>query len=150
MQLDDQMEELLQLQQRRIELEQENQQLKAQLFRLGRDLVFNIHKEEVKNLHSDYGFGKEQIKYTLTHSSTRVLERQAEIKFLDQPKRLLLQVQSSCQEKENHKEFYLFSYSILLNDELEENPKIIATDSKIEIIFDKNQKNNQQLIQLNQ
>ncbi|CAK75371.1 unnamed protein product (macronuclear) [Paramecium tetraurelia] len=150
MQIEDGNKELLQLQQRRIELEYENQQLKTQLFRLGRDLVFNIHKEEAKVENSDGGCWKDQIKYTLTHSSTQVLERQAEIKFLDQPKRLTLQVQSSCQEKENHKEFYLFSYSILQNDELEDNPKIMATDSKIEIIFDKNQKNNSQLIQLKQ
>ncbi|CAD8044931.1 unnamed protein product [Paramecium primaurelia] len=148
--IDDQNKELLELQQRRRELEYENQKLRAELYQLRRNLVFNFHQEEVKESEQEDECEKEQIKYILTHSSDHIQKREAEITFLDNPKRLILKGQSDCADKDNTKEFYAFSYSILLNEELEENPKIIATDSKIEIIFDKNQKNKKQLIQQNQ
>ncbi|CAD8042936.1 unnamed protein product [Paramecium primaurelia] len=133
---------LLQLQQKGRQLEQENFQLRKELSNLRTILQFNLNRLEVKTKDPDNNEEKEQIKYVLTHSN-HIQKRKAEVKFQEQSKTAILQGSGeySDQQNINIKQFQVFSYKILMNDELQQNPNIIATESKIEIIFDKKQQN---------
>ncbi|CAD8128793.1 unnamed protein product [Paramecium sonneborni] len=130
---DDKDQKLLELQKIGRNLELQNYQLRQELKQLRSDLKFNFHKVDMNE--------KKQVKYVLTHSQIHIEKREAEINFLENPKRLILQGIGYCYVKQNTSECYTFSYTILLTDELKQDPKIIATDTKIEIIFDKNQDN---------
>ncbi|CAD8135792.1 unnamed protein product [Paramecium pentaurelia] len=133
---------LLQLQQKGRQLEQENFQLRKELSNLRTILQFNLNRLEVKTKDPDNNEEKEQIKYVLTHS-THIQKRKAEVQFQEQSKTAILQGSGeySDQQNINIKQFQVFSYKILMNDELQQHPNIIATESKIEIIFDRKQQN---------
>ncbi|CAD8139536.1 unnamed protein product [Paramecium octaurelia] len=145
---DDQEFLLLQLQQKGRQLEQENFQLRKELANLRGELKFDFRRIEVIKKVPDNNQDKMQIKYVLTHSN-QIAKREAQVIFQEQPKQFILCGSGYNLDSQDVNEFQIFSYHVQLNDELQENPNIIATDSKIEIIFEKQNKKNKQFIQQN-
>ncbi|CAK85099.1 unnamed protein product (macronuclear) [Paramecium tetraurelia] len=153
---DDQEILLLQLQQKGRQLEQENFKLRKELANIRGALKFDcillfyqqvIRMEVIKKV-PDNNQDKIQIKYVLTHSN-QIAKREAQVIFQEQPKQFILYGSGYNSDSQHVNEFQIFSYNVQLNDELQENPNIIATDQKIEIIFEKRNQKNKQFIQLN-